>query len=102
MSCMSRLAGEYLSLMERLGRTHLASASEPIVGDAPSVARQVFKSVQAVEVIDWDLCDCAWFGQAQIDCDATLPLFIDLLASPKRNAPTDLAKVELNCFASCK
>jgi hypothetical protein len=41
--------------MEGLGRTEFASALEPVVGDTPTVAWQVFEFIQSVEMIDWYL-----------------------------------------------
>ena len=79
-----------------------ASNSEPIVCDTPTVARQVVERIQSVEVIDGDLCDGLWFGQAQIDRNAAATLFIDLLASPERHTATRWTEVELKGLAPGK
>src|SRR5207247_5935069 len=88
--------------MEGLGRTCFASTLEPIVGDTPTVAWQVFERIQSVKAIDWYFCDGLWFSQAQIDRNTTATVFIDAFASPKHHTATRWTKVELKCFASGK
>ena len=72
---------------------------EPVINNAPPVARQIFKCIQTVKVIDWDLRDRFWFSQTQIDGGAAT-LLICFPCSPERNATASGTEVELKCFAS--
>lgn len=59
---MTGLPGHVLWI-EGLDRRYCVSALEPVVRYAPPVAWQVFECIQAIEMIDWYLCDGPWVGQ---------------------------------------
>jgi hypothetical protein len=99
MSCVTLRAGAR-QLDARVTPHMFAWALEPVVRDTPTVALQVFERIQSVKVIDWYAGDSLWLGQAQIDRHAATTVFVDLLASPERDATTRRTKVKLKLVAS--
>jgi hypothetical protein len=76
---------------------HVATlALEPVVSDTSTVSRQVFESVEPVEVVDGYLCHGLGLSEAQVDGDAATSLLILLLSAPEGYAAAHKTEVEFN------
>jgi hypothetical protein len=72
---------------------------EPVVGNAPTVSRQVIKCVQSVEVVNGNLPYSFGFRKAQVDGNPATPLLIRLLSTPEGHASADRTEVKLEGLA---
>src|SRR6185295_4650185 len=74
--------------------------SEPVVGDATAIARQVLEGIEAVEVVDRNLRDSVRLCEPQVDGNPPAALFVDVLPAPERDAAAGRAEIEAERLAA--
>src|SRR5262245_60320652 len=73
-----------------------AFALEPVVANTSAVARQIFKGVQTVEVVDGNPCDGLGLGETQVDSNVAASGLVLILRPPEGDTPAVWAEVELD------
>src|SRR5689334_17301134 len=75
-------------------------SSEPVIADAPPVARQVFERVESVETVDRYSRNGIRLGEPKVDGDAPTSLLAGLVRAPESDATARDAEVEFDRLAA--